>query len=227
MVLPGNQMYLTSPIRHTQRLTFMTSPQDRVLCVPDHQHQKASNLFTMHSDILTPFRPSPMGGESILLRSFPRFKATNSTDFWVLVTASFAHIPCDSASIERSKGGLPYPSLTVYAKSLLDTQNGVDLEDLMDGMVLSEEWGERYLDLDEEIDVEWAKNQIAVYKRAGVGALFFSSLDIEPRKRRLDWQQLSRNTEARLGFKRSRALHLTRFRRIGSQDPRSRCRNNL
>ncbi len=161
-----------------------------------------------------------MGGKSTLLRSFPRFKATNSTDFWVLVTASFAHITFESGNVEKSKGGLPYPSLISFAQNLLDTQNDVDLEDLMDGMNLSEEWGEEHLELDKDIDVLWARRQLAMYDNAGVDEMFVN-LDIEPRKRRVDWQRVSRNKEARIGFKKSKDIYATRFRRHGSKDPRS------
>jgi len=161
-----------------------------------------------------------MGGKSIVLRNFPRFKAMNSTDFWVLVTASFAHITFMSGSVEKSKGNLPYPSLIFFAQSLLDTQNTVDLEDLIDGMNLSEEWGEEHLDLDKDIDVQWARSQLAMYKNAGVDEMFVN-LDVEPRKRTVDWQRMSRNKEARIGFKKSKELYATRFRRHGSKDPRS------
>ena len=165
-----------------------------------------------------------MRGRTVLLRTFPRFKAKKSTDFWVLVTASFAHMPCEPGNIEKSKGHLPYPSLAVYAQSLLDTQNDVDLEDLVDGMNLSEEWGEQHLDLDKDTDVQWARRQIAVYIETGIDEMFVS-LDTEPRKTRVDWQRVSRNTEARIGFKKSTALYATRFRRHGSKDPRSVRRN--
>ena len=103
----------------------------------------------------------------------------------MLVTASFAHIPCDPGNIEKSKGGLPYPSLVAFAQSLLDAQNGAELEDLMDGMNLSEEWGEQNLELDEEIDVQWARGQIARYREAGVDEMFVS-LNTEPKKRKVD-----------------------------------------
>lgn len=161
-----------------------------------------------------------MGGTTIPLRTFPRFKATKSNDFWLLVTASFAHIPCEPDNIEKSKGGLPYPSLATYAQSLLETQNGVDLEDLIDGMNLSEEWGEQHLDLDKDIDVQWARRQIAIYEEAGIDEMFVY-LATEPRKTRVDWQRLSRNKEARIGIKKSAARYATRFRKHGSKDPRS------
>jgi len=40
----------------------------------------------------------------------------------------------------------------MYAQSLIDTKNSVDLQDLIDGMNLSEEWGEENLDLEGTTD---------------------------------------------------------------------------
>jgi hypothetical protein len=51
--------------------------------------------------------------------------------------------------------GLPYPTLPVYAQSLLDGKLGVDLDDLIDGMNLTIECGERNLDLEGTVDAGW------------------------------------------------------------------------
>lgn len=55
--------------------------------------------------------------------------------------------------------GAPYPNLEVFAQSLLDTQRLVDLTDLVDGMNLTEEWGEQHLDLDKTSDVLYAEKK--------------------------------------------------------------------
>lgn len=75
--------------------------------------------------------------------------------------SSFAHVSCESSGIKRSLGGLPYPNLKNYVEALLDTQSGADLEDFIDAADLSEEWGEANIDLDCDIDTEWAKQQNA------------------------------------------------------------------
>ena len=56
--------------------------------------------------------------------------------------------------MERSLNGLPYPQLEVFAPSLLDTLDSVDLEDLVDGMNLTEQWGIENLDLSGTNDVD-------------------------------------------------------------------------
>ena len=198
--------------------------QDRVLCVPDDQHKKAIDLFNARNTILKPFRPSPMGGVGNLLRTFPRFKVVGQSDFWIIVTASFANIPCEPANIVKSIGGLPYPELSVYAQSLLDTQNGTDLEELIDGMDLSQEWGEENLDLDGSIDVEWTRRRKDAVQAFG-GNPIFLGLSTAPKQRRSIWQASVLRKGARMGLKKPAAVYATRWRRHGSQDPTSIQRN--
>ncbi len=66
--------------------------KDRVLCVPDALHKKATDRLISHSKILKPYRPSPMGSNGNLLRSFPLVKVVVQSDFCVLVTASQQNI---------------------------------------------------------------------------------------------------------------------------------------
>ena len=50
--------------------------------------------------------------------SLIRFKFIGTTDFWVIAPSSYAHISCEPSGIERSLGGLPYPSLkTMWSRS--------------------------------------------------------------------------------------------------------------
>jgi hypothetical protein len=73
------------------------------------------------------------------------------------VPSDDAHIECVTTNIERSQRDLPYPKLDVFAQSLLDTYNPVDLADLIDGMDLQDGWGEQNLDLEGNMDAEWAE----------------------------------------------------------------------
>lgn len=54
---------------------------------------------------------------------------------------------------------LPYPKLPIYAQSLPDTMNFVDLEDLIDGMNLTLDWGMENLDPDGIIDGDWDRRK--------------------------------------------------------------------
>ncbi|KAI9930326.1 hypothetical protein ASPWEDRAFT_67699 [Aspergillus wentii DTO 134E9] len=112
--------------------------KDRVLCIPDEHHGRAVEIFNT-IDILKPCGRSPISSPGSLNHTYPRFKATGRLDFWLLVPASYYHIICEPQNVEWSMGSLPYPKLDVYTQSLLDTKNGVDLEDIIDAMDLSEE----------------------------------------------------------------------------------------
>jgi len=57
----------------------------------------------------------------------------------------------------RSQKGIPYPKLDVYIQSLIDTYNMVALHDVIDGSDVSEDWGEKNLELTGTIDVHWIK----------------------------------------------------------------------
>lgn len=66
------------------------------------------------------------------------------------------HIVCDPSNLTRSPRGLPYPKLDVFIQSCLDTNNMLQLCDVIDGTNVTEEWGEKHLDLEGTNDVEWA-----------------------------------------------------------------------
>lgn len=114
---------------------------------------------------------------------------------------------------------LPYPKLHVYAQSLIDTQNGVDLEDLIDGMDLTEEWGEQNLDLEGDTDSQWAQERGEALTADGAK---FTVINPNAVPRRQYWQESVRNKKRRLGWKYSPEMYATRFRRHGSKDPRLR-----
>ena len=165
-----------------------------------------------------------MGATGSLLRTYPRFKVVGQSDFWIIVTASYCNIACESANIVKSMGGLPYPKLSVYAQSLLDTQNETDLEELIDGMDLSEEWGEENLNLDGNLDIGWAQRRKDAVRKIG-GNPIFLGLSTTPKERRAAWQALVRRKRARMGVGKPAALYATRWRRHGSQDPTTVRRN--
>lgn len=77
--------------------------QDRILCVPDEQHELAVELFTSRSDILKPCGPLPLRRPDLLKHKYPRFKAIGRTDFWLLLPASYCHIACEPNNMEWSQ----------------------------------------------------------------------------------------------------------------------------
>ncbi|KAF6225244.1 hypothetical protein HO133_010441 [Letharia lupina] len=126
----------------------------------------------------------------------------------------------EPARFELGQTGIPVPKLVVFAQSLLDTNNGVDLEDLVNGMNLSMEWGEEYLELDGSTDVAWANWKAEALEREGKS---LHGWDGSPEKRREIWQStVSADGEKwGQGWKYNAACE-TRFWRRGQRHPRRR-----
>ncbi|WEW56323.1 hypothetical protein PRK78_001766 [Emydomyces testavorans] len=122
-----------------------------------------------------------------------------------------------STHLVAETGGLPYPKLQVYVQSLIDSRNLVDLEDLVDGMDLSEEWGEQSLDLNGSTDAEWARNYIKALEADKARLIY---IDPEPTPKREIWQECVQNKQRRMGWKYPPEIYATRFRKFGSKDPR-------
>ena len=141
---------------------------------------------------------------------------------WNGVKVSFGYYPFPREShLTLQPGGLPYPKLPVYVQSLMDTKTGVDLEDLIDGMDLSEEWGEQNLDLEGYTDTKWLEGYFGAFREDGRDEMFIS-IDPTPVSRRQMWQEFVRNKQRRMGWKYPPEVYATRFRRHGSKDPRIR-----
>lgn len=118
--------------------------------------------------------------------------------------------------------GIPYPKLDILAQSLLDTQRFVDLEDLIDGMNLSEEWGEANLDLDRSCDVAYAERKNERI-RASIPETTYSCLmemNDGPIPLRDVWQDAVRGKVRRIGIELDREMYYTRFCPKGRGDPR-------
>ena len=167
---------------------------------------------------LAPEDPSPWS----LHHTYHRFQWPNTWVSLCIVPSTDAHIDCIAINFERSHSGLPYPKLDVFAQSLLDTNNGVDLADLIDGMDLQVDWGEQNLNLDNSTDVEWTEKQnekimaSVDYDENRVLLQYFSG----PTSRRELWQRLVAGKERRMGPELPEGWFSTRFRPINSPDPR-------
>ena len=90
-----------------------------------------------------------------LEQRYPRFKYVQEALFFVITTSHGCHVPCETANFELGQTGMPFPKLDIYAQSFLATDNGVDLNDLIDRMNLPEEWGIQNLELDGTTDEQW------------------------------------------------------------------------
>ncbi|GAA89191.1 similar to An12g05550 [Aspergillus luchuensis IFO 4308] len=161
-------------------------PRDLVLCIPDEQFQRAVELFSSNSHILQPCGPSPLRSPNLLNHKYPRFKAIGWASFWLLVPGNYCHLTVKPENIEWSLGGLPYPKLSVYVQSAIDSKSLLDLEELIDGMDLSEEWGHKTLDLEGQTDTQWLEDRAQAFRDDGVDEMFIF-VDPTPVSRREIW----------------------------------------
>ncbi|KAK4153052.1 hypothetical protein C8A00DRAFT_15713 [Chaetomidium leptoderma] len=191
--------------------------QDWEIAVPDDSFETAKTLFESNPKykMLQPAMPQPKS----LIHTCPLFKLKGVAFTLVLVPASEPYVDCSPAKCERSHSGIPYPKLEHLAQSLLDTQHYADLEDLVDGMDLDEKWGEENLRL-ERVPIEYIQRRNELICRAlpGLPGLM-ASLSTAPDARRA-WTRAVQGKRARMVPKYPEERYSTRFRLIGSPDPR-------
>lgn len=151
---------------------------------------------------------------------YPRFKLVGVALFFLIIPSQDCHILCEPANFEFGQTGIPFPKLDVFAQSLLDTCNLVDLDDLIDGMNLSGAWGEENLDLNGYTDVDWAKWKVEILKQQEKK---LSLWDESPNARRHLWRkETSEDRKKRSQGWKYQENYETRFWKRGQRDPRLR-----
>ena len=70
--------------------------------------------------------------------AFPHFKLCDLLLWFKIIPSQESHIKCDPWNFVWDRMGLHYPKLDIFAQSLLDTRNLVDLIDFVDGMDIPE-----------------------------------------------------------------------------------------
>lgn len=133
--------------------------KDWEICVPTELVNQAAELLQSepHAAQYRLVKPWPIYSPLSVIRTYHRFKSRGADHYFFLVPSIDMHIDCDPSNFTRSLRGLPYPKLDVFIQSCLDTWDMVQLCDVIDGTNVSEEWGEKSLDLEGTNDVEWAK----------------------------------------------------------------------
>ena len=107
---------------------------------------KAEELIQRNSAKYIPFRPDVRWNPAIDICNLPQFKC---------ILEKFCFSFDGEVAVARGKMGLPFPSLRAFVQSLLDSLGLVSLEDVIDGMNLSEERADDSgLRLEEEITRE-------------------------------------------------------------------------
>jgi hypothetical protein len=160
-----------------------------------------------------------------LVHTYPRFTLKSVNFFFILVPTYDCLIDCDNPDeqCERSPSGIPYPKLERFAQALLDRQQDADLADLVDGMDLDEAWGERHLQLDKPpaLDYIREKNDLIVrtFPESMRDGAVFALLTETPKPRKV-WLRIVGSKERRINDEWPRHRYITRFRKVGSLDPR-------
>ncbi|KAJ9414865.1 hypothetical protein QL093DRAFT_2449536 [Fusarium oxysporum] len=208
----------------TNRLADSFAPvhQDWEICIPTELVGKAVQLLQSepHSAYYDLVEPWPCPSTS-LLHTYHRFKGKGTNFYFILVPAQDVHIACEPSNITRSLRGLPYPKLSVFIQSCLDTRNETQLCDVVDGTNLSEQWGEENLELEGFNDVEWAQD---INKRGrefenGRFAHWAPFAWDAPRSRRDMWQSVVRTKKDRLDWTKPSDVFITQYRIIDDPDP--------
>jgi hypothetical protein len=203
----------------------LLSWQEWTMCVPTHLLEKAANLFKAQKDDFEAFRPCALTRFGRMDHLYPRFKFVGLGLFFILIPSQACHVSCEPNNIEYSHTGLPYPKLHIFAQSLIDTGGFVDLDDLVDGMNLTLEWGEANLDLEGTIDAEWGRWKADALHNGKATEDQIPVWCSNPEKRRDIWEKVVSDQA-----KRDRQRHKfhptmeTRFWRRGQKDPRLRKR---
>ncbi|KAF7549339.1 hypothetical protein G7046_g8379 [Stylonectria norvegica] len=196
-------------------LIFYGAARDWEICIPTELAAKAAELLQLepHSAHYTLVEPWSYPSMS-LLHTYPRFKGKGTNFYFILVPDQDVHIICKPPNITRSLRGLPYPKLSIFVQSCLDTGDRVQLCDVIDGANLPEVWGEENLELDGFNDVEWAQE---INKRGdefenGKFAHWAPFAFDGPRKRRDMWQALVRTKKDRLDWTKPSDIFITQYR---------------
>ncbi len=224
-------------------------------CVPTDQLAAADALFSSGpaSTSYTAWRGLHPVAEgrlpASLYHTFPRYHLSNDLgfilfDFYLVPSADWC-FDCTPANFEYSaQHHLPYPKLPLFAQSLMERQSLNDFQDLVDGMDLTEAWGEenlRFSDHGEEY-AQWVtdkNNKIRaalprdvkedpLTLRFGPGIYLLPTRVPNFRERFLEAVRTKEGRiEGRIGIKAPPGLYATQYRLKGSPDPRTRVRRNI
>ncbi|KAI1323367.1 hypothetical protein F5Y16DRAFT_403562 [Xylariaceae sp. FL0255] len=211
----------TLPLRYygTGRIPVVTE-----ICVPEEQLTEAAELFKSEP-LCQQYETWPVNDPILhsLLHIYPRFHLKGVHFVFSLVSSADWLIDCDESKCELSWMGLPYPKLEYFAQSLLYTQRWTDLHDLIDGMDLSEEWGEEHLKFDQAPSdqfAEWKNERI----RATVPKTRWSimmEISLPAPELKPIWLRFVRTKKERIPIELDPKRWLTRYFLIGDDDPRS------
>jgi hypothetical protein len=190
--------------------------------VPTNLYEKAIDLVRLREEF-EPFLLADVDPRNRLRNVFPRFRFLGLNLFFRIMPGKAYLLDVKSENIEWSQTGIPYPKLAHYAQGLIDTMDGVDLTDLIDGMNLSVEWGEENLDLEGTVSTEWAIWEASVIAGGVPPPGNIRGYVPDPPTRRKVWSKLldPDARRRRMWPKYPQDTYETRFRLKGLRDPRT------
>ena len=246
--LSGTDMVL-DPSSHTHPsccswLIHRGRAQALEFCVPTENLAVANQIFATGAakDSYVAWRGHyPESIPQSPYHTFPRYRLKHDGplfDFY-LVPSDDWRFECVPDNFEYSaQKHLPYPKLHVFAQSLLERQDFHSLEELVDGMDLTEEWGEsnlKFEDLGEEYR-RWVAGKNEKIRAALPQELKEEALELGTEIYEIDeappafkdiFVRLVKTKEGRIGLEAPLGLNATKYRTKKSADPRTRIRFNV
>jgi hypothetical protein len=154
---------------------------------------------------------------------YPRFKFVGLKLAFVITSDKAFHFECNPKHIEASGNSIPYPKLEIFAQSLLDIYDGGNLEDLIDGALLSQAWGVKNLELTGCADEDWWcwRHEELAKRRGKAASMTVPNLKFLRTSKRNYWLRISSKDakRRRLGVKYPPELYITRFHKRKRDDP--------
>ena len=159
-----------------------------------------------------------------LRHTFPCFRLRGYNFWFILVPSSDCFVdPSNPDHVEKSRNGVPYASITQFARSLLLQNMPEDIADFVDGMDLDVEWGEENIGFGalQEANVEFIARRNRRVEATGDGHGYLSPRVLKP-----VWDEIStKEAKAKRIEPLKQGRYFTRWRRIKSpEDPRTKDR---
>ncbi|KAF2152130.1 hypothetical protein K461DRAFT_294969 [Myriangium duriaei CBS 260.36] len=203
------------------------APETWDICVPNDCFEEATSIISEAKDLYkTGMQVLPQ--VKTLIHTYPRFKQIG-VDFNFYIVPSFEYFMDDfnEDMFEYSNNGVPYPELKHYAQSLMSTQRWPELVHLIDGMDLSQEWGDQNLVMG--FPTEREKEYVKVKNEKYMASCddfpdctpIFGTLSEVSRDRTAEWRAMVSGKKDRIR-RFDKDTHITEFREKGSRDPRLR-----
>jgi hypothetical protein len=159
-----------------------------------------------------------------LRHTFPCIRLQGYNFWFILVPSSDCFIdPSNPHHVERSRNGVPYASITQFARSLLLQNMVADIADFVDGMDLDVEWGEKNIGFTalQEASGEFIECRNHRAQASGEDYGYLSPQDLK----KLWDERATKEAKAMRIEPLKQGRYFTRWRRIKSpEDPRTKDR---